>query len=151
MCILKSGSDLGTRPTFSVCVTVIFLSLSKALQDDDDDEPAETAPEPPSRPHPSQLAPKPAPRKPPMSGGSSSTSPQKGASGGSGGGNVQVVGDRLELYKQALKQAEAAGEGAKARRYKRSIASLEQVRGMCSGGGAMERGKRRGEGERERE
>ena len=40
---------------------------------------------------------------------------------------MQVVGDRLELYKQALKQAEAAGEGAKARRYKRSIASLEQV------------------------
>lgn len=53
---------------------------------------------------------------------------------------MQVVGDRLELYKQALKQAEGAGEGAKARRYKRSIASLEQVCGMCSGGdGAMER------------
>ena len=40
---------------------------------------------------------------------------------------MQIVSDRLELYKQALKQAEGAGEGAKARRYKRSIASLEQV------------------------
>ena len=102
----------------------------KALQGGDDDEPAETEPEPTSRPQPaSQLAPKPAPRKPPTSGGSSSTSPQKGASGGGGGGGggVQVVSDRLELYKQALNQAEAAGEGSKARRYKRSIASLEQV------------------------
>lgn len=46
---------------------------------------------------------------------------------------MQVVSDRLELYKQALKQAEGAGEGAKARRYKRSIASLEQVQYMCGG------------------
>ena len=43
-----------------------------------------------------------------------------------------MVSDRLELYKQALRQAEGAGEGAKARRYKRSIASLEQVQNRCS-------------------
>ena len=96
------------------CVTLFFV---KALQGGDDDEPAETEPEPTSRPQPaSQLAPKPAPRKPPTSGGSSSTSPQKGASGGGGGGGgVQVVSDRGEWYKQALNQAEAAGEGAKAK------------------------------------
>ena len=95
--------------------------FTKALQDDDDDEPAVVEPEPPKP----QASPKPAPRKP-TNGSGSSKSPQKGASGG--GGDVQIISDRLELYKQAVKQAEGAGEGAKARRYKRSITSLEQVR-----------------------
>ena len=107
-------------------VVTLDVYFPKALQGGDDDEPAEAEPEPPSKPQPSQPAPKPAPRKP-ASGGGLSKSPQKGASGGGGGGDAQVVSDRLELYKQALKQAEGAGEGAKARRYKRSIATLEQV------------------------
>lgn len=84
------------------------------------------SPEPEPQPKPSLSPPKPAPRKPSPNGSgfSASKSPQKGASGGQ---DVQVVSDRLELYKSALRQAEGVGEGAKARRYKRSIATLEQV------------------------
>ena len=84
----------------------------KALEGDED------SPEP--EPQPTLSPPKPAP----PSGSGSSKSPQKGTSGGK---DVQVVSDRLELYKQAVQQAEGAGEGAKARRYKRSLANLEQV------------------------
>ena len=39
-----------------------------------------------------------------------------------------MVSERLDLYKCAVQQAEAAGESSKVRRYKRSITTLEQVR-----------------------
>ena len=44
-----------------------------------------------------------------------------------GGGSTGVISERLQQYQQALKQAESAREGTKARRYKRSIGTLEQV------------------------
>ena len=100
--------------------------ISKALEGGDESPEPEAEPEPKS----SLSPPKPAPRQPSPSGGGPTKSPQR--RGASGGGEAQVVSDRLELYKQALRQAEGAGEGAKARRYKRSIASLEQVQNRCS-------------------
>lgn len=65
-------------------------------------------------------------------------SPRRPLSGGtpkspSGGGTVGAVSERLELYKQAVQQAEASGESSKVRRYKRSITALEQVQ-YCSMG-----------------
>ena len=62
--------------------------------------------------------------------------PLSGAGGGaaaaipkapSGGGAVGAVSERLELYKRAIQQAEAAGESSKVRRYKRSTTTMEQV------------------------
>ncbi len=77
-------------------------------------------PKPDPQPSP-KPGPAPSPRRP-LSG--SSTSVPKSPSGG---GAVGVVSERLQLYKQATQQAEAAGEGSKVRRYKRSITTLEQV------------------------
>ena len=47
---------------------------------------------------------------------------------GSGGGVVSQVSERVENYRQAIRQAEAAGEASKVRRYKRFMTTLEQVR-----------------------
>ena len=97
-----------------------YFVFLKALEGDGDDD----SPEPEPEPRPSLSPPKAAPRKPSPDRSGASKPPQKAVSGG---GDVQVVSDRLELYRQALKQAEVAGESSKARRYKRSIATLEQV------------------------
>ena len=105
---------ISMKPLIPDIIVVLFI---KALQGGE-----EESPEPEPEPKPSLSPPKPAPRRPSPNGSGSSKSPQKGASG-----DVQVVSDRLELYKQAVRQAEEAGEGAKARRYKRSITTLEQV------------------------
>ena len=40
---------------------------------------------------------------------------------------VSQVVERIEIYRQAIQQAEAAGESSKVRRYKRSMTPLEQV------------------------
>lgn len=73
----------------------------------------------PPEPSPKKI-PAPSPRRPLHGNTASPKSP-------SGGGAVGGVSERLELYKQAVQQAEAAGEGSKVRRYKRSITTLEQV------------------------
>ena len=38
-----------------------------------------------------------------------------------------AVSERLDLYKRGIQNAEATGESSKVRRYKRSLATLEQV------------------------
>lgn len=79
----------------------------------------------PPAPSPKKKSPTPSPRKPPSSVGSSSSSSSTSVS--KGGGAVGEVSDRLDLYRRAVQQAESAGEGSKVRRYKRSLATLEQV------------------------
>ena len=70
--------------------------------------------------------PAPAPKKSPTPSPRSRPIPTTASRGG-GGGAAGEVSDRLDLYKRAVQQAELAGEGAKVRRYKRSITTLEQV------------------------
>lgn len=41
--------------------------------------------------------------------------------------SVKMVSQRLDIYKQAINEAEIAGEGGKAKRYKRGRDTLEQV------------------------
>ena len=67
----------------------------------------------------------PPPAAPPKSGSGTKVSPSK--SMGDEGGDVKAVSERLSLYQQGLQQAEATGESSKARRYKRSLDSLEKV------------------------
>ena len=78
-----------------------------------------------THPAPSSLkkSPSPAPRKPHPHSGNSAPSGR----GGGGGGAIGEVSERLEMYKHGIQQAEAAGESSKVRRYKRSVATLEQV------------------------
>ena len=88
---------------------------------------------PPPDPAPKK-SPAPSPRKqPPHSGNSASIA--KSPSGGVGGtksprkegGAVGEVSERLDVYRRAIQQAEAAGESSKVRRYKRGLTTLEQV------------------------
>ena len=74
------------------------------------------------------IEPKPTPPLPsPRSRSGGGAVPSRPSPGQQGGGDVAVISERLQQYQQAVKQAESAGEGTKARRYKRSIGSLEQV------------------------
>lgn len=57
-----------------------------------------------------------------------SKSKSSGSVGGGGGGAVAEISERLELYRKAVQQAQAAGESSKVRRYKRSITTIEQVK-----------------------
>ena len=81
----------------------------------------------PPKPSP-RKAPPPAAGKSPQSSSSASRVSSGGSSAGSGvGGAVGTVSERLDMYKHAIQNAESAGEGSKVRRYKRSLATLEQV------------------------
>lgn len=77
-------------------------------------------------PSPPPKSPAPSPRKSPGNGNSASVSKVPSNHGG-GAGAVGEIVDRLDLYKRAKTQAEAAGENSKVRRYKRSIGTLEEV------------------------
>lgn len=88
----------------------------QALEESSSMEVETTHPEPSPR-----QVPAPSPRRP-LSGNSGPVSKSP-----SGGGAVGAVSERLELYKRAVQQSEVAGESSKARRYKRSITTLEQV------------------------
>lgn len=88
--------------------------------DKDEDLPSQVVAMPPSR---SPVTPPTAARK-----SSSGTGASKSKSVGLGGGDVEAVSERLSLYQHGIRQAESAGEGSKARRYKRSLGILEKVR-----------------------
>ncbi len=89
--------------------------------------------EPPAAPPPKKMATanlSPPPSKSGNGGGASKSKPSSsGGGGGAGGGAVAEVSERLELYRKAVQQAQESGESSKVRRYKRSLTTIEQVRG----------------------
>ena len=44
-----------------------------------------------------------------------------------GDGPLQTISERTALYRQALAEAESAGDGSKVRRYKRGLETLEEM------------------------
>ena len=49
------------------------------------------------------------------------------AAQGGDGGTLQTVLERTALYKQALSEAQGAGDASKVRRYKRGLETLEEM------------------------
>ena len=87
-------------------------------------EGGESTPEPEPEPKPVPSPRRPLKTNPPpaVSSTTPTSQPQQKV-----GGSVGMVTERLDIYKQAIREAESAGDSGKARRYKRGLTTLEQV------------------------